>query len=90
MNPIVAVSMLAALAVTVGCASTSKSASASAKPVNTACPMMLDHPVKAKSPPTAEWKGKTVGFCCADCVDGWNALSPAEKDKALADAIAAK
>lgn len=90
MKYIVVMSLVGALALTVGCASSTKTASASGKPVNMQCPLMLDHPVKAKTPPTAEWKGQTVGFCCADCVDGWNALSAADKDKALAAAVAAK
>lgn len=93
MNRIAVTVLLAATALTMGCASNSKSSTASASasaPVNKVCPMMPDHPVKEKKPTTVAWKGKTVGFCCGDCVDGWNKLSDAEKDKALAGAMAAK
>jgi hypothetical protein len=77
-------------ACTVGCASQTKDAAASATPVNKVCAVMHEHPVEAKDPATVSWKGQTVGFCCADCVDEWKNLSAAEKDKALATAMAAK
>lgn len=92
MKPVVAVVALAACAGLCACASSSKKgASASAgKPVNKVCPMMLEHDVPEKDAATVAYKGKTVGFCCADCIDGWEKMSDAKKDKMLAEAIAAK
>ena len=90
MKRIVATVLLSAAAIAVGCASQSKGTTASAAPVNKICVINTEHPVKAKNPPTVAWKGQTVGFCCADCIDGWNKLSAADKDKALATAMAAK
>jgi hypothetical protein len=52
--------------------------------------MMLEHDVPEKDAATVAYKGKTVGFCCADCIDGWEKMSDAKKDKMLAEAIAAK
>ena len=48
--------------------------------VNTHCPMMgeeIDPEV------TAQWQGKTVAFCCAECIPDWNALSDEEKQMKL-------
>lgn len=92
MKPIVTIALLSAAALACGCASNSKGsgASASAKPVNKVCAVMTEHPVDEKNTPTVAWKGQTVGFCCGDCVDEWNKLSSADKDKALAAAMAAK
>jgi hypothetical protein len=68
-----------------GCASGAKHAS-SGVPVNRMCPVMLEHDVPGSGAETVTWKGKTVGFCCADCIDAWNKMSDAEKDTALAAA----
>ena len=54
--------------------------------VNTVCPMMggpVDQAV------TVEWNGKTVGFCCASCIPGWEELSDEEKASKLAAAAEA-
>lgn len=32
------------------------------------------------------WMGKHVGFCCAECIPAWNALSDDEKSAKLAQA----
>jgi len=82
--------LVAASAVAFGCASNSKSTAASAAPANKHCVVMIEHPVKEKNPTTVQWKGKTVGFCCADCIDEWNKMSEAGKEKAYAAALAAK
>lgn len=37
---------------------------------------------------TAEWNGQTIGFCCAGCIDSWQALSDEEKAEKLAAADA--
>lgn len=92
MKPLAAAVVLTACAGLCACASNSKtSASASAgKPVNKVCPMMLEHDVPEKNTATVAYKGQTVGFCCADCIDGWEKMSDAKRDKMLAEAIAAK
>ena len=51
---------------------------------NAVCPIMGG---KAKDTVTVEWNGKTVGFCCPDCIADWNGLS--EEDKAAKLAAAA-
>lgn len=50
---------------------------------NTNCPIM-GSPVKAGGG-SAEWNGKTVGFCCPGCVKKWDALSGDEKAQKLTD-----
>ena len=37
------------------------------KPVNALCPVEKEHAVDPTTP-TAVYKGKTIGFCCDDCV----------------------
>lgn len=70
-----------------GCASQSKSqAHAGAKPVNAVCPVG-GHAVDATAT-TVEYKGQAVGFCCDDCAPKWAAMTDAQKDKALAKAMA--
>lgn len=93
--------LLAALAVSNGCASSTATAEnedkakcLAPKPgtittVNADCVIMTDEPVDP-SVPAAEWKGQRVGFCCASCIDKWEKLSPAKKDAALAAAKSAK
>lgn len=39
--------------------------------------------------PAADFKGQKVGFCCKGCVPKWNKMTDAQKDAALAAAIAA-
>jgi hypothetical protein len=54
---------------------------------NLRCPVMPEHAIRngrAIEPLTAEHNGRTIGFCCADCVDLWRSLSPADRDAALA------
>lgn len=68
-------------------------ASASARyaaPVNKFCPIMNEHAVPGADPTTVTYKGQTVGFCCADCIDTWEKMPDALKDKALREALAAK
>ena len=38
----------------------------------------------SRSLPTAEWRGKKVGFCCGGCQERWNAMGEAEKESAFA------
>ena len=53
---------------------------AAAKPVNKTCPVEgKDHEVDPKV--TVVYKGKTIGFCCEDCIPKFKA----DPDKYLAD-----
>lgn len=84
----VALSLAAGLA---ACNSSPKAADdASYVTVNKVCAVMHEdgHPVDPNDPVMVEYKGKKVGFCCSDCIDSWNAMSDADKDKALAAATA--
>ena len=93
MHPKTFISVSAALllAAFVGCSSNSQSPQNDAATaesvevtlVNSVCPMMGGPVDKAV---TVEWNGKTVGFCCADCIPGWNKLSEEEKVAKLASA----
>lgn len=35
---------------------------------------------------TVEWQGKTIGFCCPECIEEFQAMSDSEKAAALAEA----
>lgn len=52
--------------------------------MNTNCPIM-GSPVKPDGG-SAEYNGKTVGFCCPGCVEKWTSLSEEDKAKKLAEA----
>lgn len=54
--------------------------------VNAYCPIMLDDPVDPEV--FTDYKGQRVGFCCKGCLPKWEALTNAQKDAALATAIA--
>lgn len=54
--------------------------------VNAYCAIVLDDPVNPEV--FTDYKGQRVGFCCKGCVPKWNALTEAQKDAALAKAIA--
>jgi len=41
------------------------------KPVNKFCPIEKEHEVDPKV--TTVYEGKTIGFCCADCIDKFKA-----------------
>jgi len=63
-------------------------ASATAEPaalVNDTCPLMGGD---ADPAVTTDWNGKTVGFCCAQCIPEWKELSDEEKAEKLAAARA--
>lgn len=55
---------------------------------NKVCVMVNEDPVNPSVEP-AVWKGQKVGFCCNGCKPKWAKLSDAQKDAALAKAIAA-
>ena len=52
--------------------------------VNDLCPIMGGNVTKDGG--TASWKGKTIGFCCPECIEQWEALSEADKETKLASA----
>ncbi len=54
--------------------------------VNAYCVIMNEDPVDPEL--VREYKGQRVGFCCKGCVPKWNAMTDAQKDAALATAIA--
>lgn len=56
--------------------------------VNKMCVIMHEDPVDPALA-TADWKGQQVGFCCKGCIPRWNKMTDAQKDEALAKAIAA-
>lgn len=35
-----------------------------------------------------EWKGQKIGFCCKGCLPQWDKMTDAEKDAAVARAVA--
>lgn len=63
-------------------ATSKKSSTVSMGAVNDSCPSS-GKPVKADAG-TASWKGKTIGFCCPNCVAPWNAMSAKDKDAFVA------
>lgn len=79
---------LVLLAISAGCTkpetadskTNTEASNATLTSVNTHCPMMgeeIDPEV------TVQWQGKTVAFCCAECIPDWNALSDEEKQAKL-------
>lgn len=54
--------------------------------VNHYCVINSSDPVNPKL--NKEYKGQQVGFCCKGCYKKWDAMSDAEKDAALAAAVA--
>ena len=52
--------------------------------VNTVCPIQPAD--AADQTVTAEYKGKTIAFCCKGCVTKFNAMDAAGKDAILAKA----
>lgn len=87
--------LLASALILVSCASTPKDQDAAAclapKPgtivsVNSYCAIVPADPV---DPAVAvEWNSKTVAFCCKGCVPKWEKLTEAQKEAALAVAVA--
>jgi hypothetical protein len=55
--------------------------------VNKMCAVVTDDPVNPKVEPVI-WKGQKVGFCCDGCKPTWAKMTEAEKDAAVAKAIA--
>ena len=73
------VTLAVAALVTVGCSSKVESSAPAA--VNTHCPIMGE-PVEEDGGSIA-YGDETVGFCCAKCIDKWEALDDDGKKVAL-------
>lgn len=48
-------------------------ATASMAVTNARCPIMPD--LDADGHTFVEWKGRRVGFCCAECIERWDRLT---------------
>ena len=55
--------------------------------VNKMCVIVNDDPVNPSVEPVV-WKGQKIGFCCNGCKPRWAALTDAQKDAAIAKAVA--
>lgn len=55
---------------------------------NAYCPLEPEHPVKPRVRPenARMWKGQAVGFCCEDCPEAWDAMTPEQRNAALTKA----
>ncbi len=67
-----------------GASAGSSDASAAANVINDHCPVMGGDVTPDGG--TYEWNGKTIGFCCAECVEKFARMSDEEKAAALAKA----
>jgi hypothetical protein len=77
--------VLLAATTIIGCSNAPvETTTAVAKVINKNCPVM-GGAVTADGG-TVEWKNQTIGFCCPDCVEQFEALSDEEKTAALAKA----
>lgn len=54
------------------------------KAVNTVCPIVDAD--GADESVTAEWRGKTIAFCCPTCLRQFNRMTDAQKDAVLVKA----
>lgn len=60
-------------------------AHAPARPApNARCPIMTD--LEPDGATYVTWRGERIGFCCAQCVDKWDRMSDADRERALARA----
>lgn len=81
-------SILSALAFAVGCGSPAAEQNQSEPAptvvlANTVCPIMGGD---VNEELTTNWNGKTIGFCCKECLPEWDKLSDDEKSDKLASA----
>lgn len=58
--------------------------SATAVAINKTCPIMGS--AVTDDGGRYDWHGKTVGFCCPECIEAFAEMSDEEKTQALADA----
>jgi hypothetical protein len=70
---------------TQGTAAVEKSATVTAKYVNTKCPIMgsIIKPEDVTEDLVRDYKGQKVAFCCGMCPSKWDALPDAEKVEKL-------
>jgi hypothetical protein len=54
---------------------------------NKVCVVNHDDPVNPKVQGVV-WRGQTYGLCCPGCMGRWNKMTDAEKDTAVAEALA--
>src|SRR3982750_4168399 len=55
------------------------------KVINTMCPIGGDEFGDHSEPAlTRTWNGSAIGFCCANCVRKFDAMTPAQRDAVLA------
>jgi hypothetical protein len=52
-----------------------------AQVVNVRCPIVPAHEIDPEV--SVDWNGQKVAFCCAGCIDKWEALSDADKQAKL-------
>ena len=57
---------------------------ASAATFNATCPMMDGNEVSADAG-SVEFNGKTIGFCCEECLGSWNEMTDQEKSDKFAE-----
>ncbi len=93
MKRFIPLTLLVAFAAFVGCSSQDDATSAGGGgttesadvgPVNENCPIMGD--AITEDGGQVDFNGQTVGFCCEECVEKFQALSDDEKTEALAKA----
>lgn len=56
-------------------------APASVAATNARCPIMPD--LDADGQTFVEWKGRRVGFCCAECIERWDRLGDDQRARLL-------
>ncbi len=83
LRPVATTVVIVAVTVVLGASQHEGSADdpSQAVPVNSVC-VFSKSPVRAH-PPTANYSGYTVRFCCSGCEKLWESLSEPEKDEAL-------
>ena len=63
-------------------------APASVAAANARCPIMPDLDTDGHT--FAEWKGRRVGFCCAECIEKWDRLTDDQRARLLDAATASR
>lgn len=94
----IALTLFAGLFLIAGCGETTDDATNAGTPAsdgdtavtaasNELCPIMGE--AISTDGGTAEFNGKTIGFCCPECVEKWESLSDADKEAKLAESMKA-
>lgn len=74
-------SLMAGMFVITGCSESGSAPATVAVASNSICPIM-GHEVTDDGG-RVEFDGKTIGFCCSECIEKWNALSAEDKAEHL-------